>query len=1131
MTHQSDHQRRVRRTSTIFGLSVLGLLLLVSSSSFGGWGPADRPALRALGPPAVGVQPWATGLLLSPTNGTVGSSLAATGTGFAVNSTISFHFAGTAVRSTCSTDTSGSFPGTSGTACTFAVPPSPRGPERVSASDGTLSANASFSVNSTVTLSPPNGTVGSLVAANGTGFSAGIPIGFSLAGRGVPSVCSSDVNGSFPGTSGTACTFIVPEAPGGHETVVTSEGGRTGNVTAVNVGSNPVGVAYDSGRGEVFVANYNSNNVSVFTDTNGTVVASIGVGSNPVALAYDAARGEVFVTNTNSNNVSVIADVNNTVVASIPVGTAPFGIAYDAGLGELFVANVNSYNVSVISDTNNTVVASVPTGSATDPRFVAYDSGRNEVFVSQETTNNVTVITDSNNSIVTTVHVGTNPFGLAYDAGRGEIFVATIGSNNVSVISDANNTVVAAIGVGTSPLDAAYDPGLGEIFVTNSGTNNVSVITDSNNTVVATAAVGSYPYTDAYDSGIGAVAVANFVSGNVSLIPTGTGHSELAQFAVRSTLSVAPASRSVDVGKTVTLRAAGFGSSLPITNFTLGAYPLACTSATTGGCVAGVLTTDAWGSLVGNFSVPPVSASGPFTLTVGDSIGNNRSVILTVYTDPSVAGVTASVASADIGQSVTFMVVASFGSGGYTYVWSGLPSGCSGTSATISCTPAAAGTSLVAASVTDSNGATVPGSDLTFVVYPDPVVGLPLGSVVSGVVDAGQSVTFTASASLGTQTYTSFTWSGLPAGCGGTLASITCAGVNLPAGSYSISVTVTDSNNFQSAPSANLSFVVFLDPTVTALSPSPSSVDVGQSVTFTATTASGAAPYSYLWSGLPTGCSGAATAALGCTPSGPGGFSVQLQVTDTNNFTVSSGALAFTVYANPTANLSASALAFDAGQAVTLTATGSLGSGGFTYAWTGLPTGCSGSTSTVSCTPSGPGKSQVRVTVKDSNGRSAQSPAVVLVVAPPISGNISATSLSPSPGQSVGFTATFTGGTGVRNYHWGFGDGSSGGGSTVNHTYASAGRYTVSLWANDSSGGSVVKTLAVSVSSSASTSGAASPQLAYAIVAVIVVAAVTVATLLVLRRRRTRANPPEDVARSSPTGEEPAPASAGEPDE
>src|SRR5207245_6563531 len=99
------------------------------------------------------------------------------------------------------------------------------------------------------------------------------------------------------------------------------------------------GVAYDGAKGEVFVANQGSNNVSVISDAKNAVVANVLVGSYPAGVAYDGVKGEVFVTNAGSDDVSVISDATNAVVASVPVGSGPIGVAYDGGKGEVFVAD------------------------------------------------------------------------------------------------------------------------------------------------------------------------------------------------------------------------------------------------------------------------------------------------------------------------------------------------------------------------------------------------------------------------------------------------------------------------------------------------------------------------------------------------------------------------------------------------------------------------------------------------------------------------------------------------------------------------------------------------------------------------------------------------------------------------
>ena len=297
-----------------------------------------------------------------------------------------------------------------------------------------------------------------------------------------------------------------------------------GNFLAGN-GRSPDGATYDSAKGEMFVGDWGSNNVSVISDTTNKVVATVAVGHWPERMAYDAALGEVFVTNMGSNNVSVVNDTSNKVVATVAVGPEPYEVAYDAALGEAFVTNSESANVSVISDVSNKVVATVAVGSV--PVGVAYDVTQGEVFVTNEDAWTVSVISDATNKVVATVTIAALPFGVAYDAARGEVFVTNYLSNNVNVISDATNKAVATVTVGTDPEGVAYDSGTGEVFVANYLTSNVSVICDGNtscggttdlNKVVATITVGSGPEAAAYDSGTGEVFVANAHSGNVSVI-------------------------------------------------------------------------------------------------------------------------------------------------------------------------------------------------------------------------------------------------------------------------------------------------------------------------------------------------------------------------------------------------------------------------------------------------------------------------------------------------------------------------------------------------------------------------------------------------------------------------------------
>ncbi|MGA2198737.1 MAG: YncE family protein [Nitrososphaerales archaeon] len=289
-----------------------------------------------------------------------------------------------------------------------------------------------------------------------------------------------------------------------------------GVTATIKVGGAPYGVAYDSGRAEVFVVNSSAGTVIVLSDSSYAVRATVTVGHLPYRDIYDSGQGEVFVANYGANSVSVISDKTNGVVATVPVGALPTSFAYDSAKGEVFVANSGAGSVSVISDKTNAVVATVPVG--TGPYDLGYDSSKGEIFVANSYSRSVSVISDSSNLVVATISVGSGPLGTVYDSAKGEVFVANSVSGSVSVITDSNNSVVATTTVGTTPGATIYDPARGEVFVLNRGSASVSVISDSNNSVVATVAVGTNPYGADYDPAKGEIFVANEGDGTVSVI-------------------------------------------------------------------------------------------------------------------------------------------------------------------------------------------------------------------------------------------------------------------------------------------------------------------------------------------------------------------------------------------------------------------------------------------------------------------------------------------------------------------------------------------------------------------------------------------------------------------------------------
>lgn len=67
------------------------------------------------------------------------------------------------------------------------------------------------------------------------------------------------------------------------------------------------------------------------------------------------AQAFAYVANYNSNNVSVINTATNAVVATVPVGITPEGIAITPDSTRVYVTNIHSADVSVIDTATSTV--------------------------------------------------------------------------------------------------------------------------------------------------------------------------------------------------------------------------------------------------------------------------------------------------------------------------------------------------------------------------------------------------------------------------------------------------------------------------------------------------------------------------------------------------------------------------------------------------------------------------------------------------------------------------------------------------------------------------------------------------------------------------------------------------------
>jgi YVTN family beta-propeller protein len=295
----------------------------------------------------------------------------------------------------------------------------------------------------------------------------------------------------------------------------------------------------------VYVANSDSDTVSVISTVNNTKIKDIAVGDYPTAIGIATNSSTyvhtVYVANRDSDTVSVISTVNNTKIDTnttdpdiddIAVGDYPtaIGVSYST----VYVVNQRNNSVSVINATTNTKIGEDIAVGDYPTAIDFYDSRGGVVYVANGG-GSVSIISDKNYTKIDTdvtdpeiddIAVVKGPEAIAFF--NETAYVVNNAFDYVSIISVENNTKIDTdvtdpeiddIAVGKRPVAIAINEPTNTVYVVNQRNNSVSVINATTNTKIGEdIAVGDYPTAIDANRFTGTVYVANRDSDTVSVI-------------------------------------------------------------------------------------------------------------------------------------------------------------------------------------------------------------------------------------------------------------------------------------------------------------------------------------------------------------------------------------------------------------------------------------------------------------------------------------------------------------------------------------------------------------------------------------------------------------------------------------
>ena len=252
-------------------------------------------------------------------------------------------------------------------------------------------------------------------------------------------------------------------------TVYDLEGG--GLIRSIS-NSDPTAIAVNH-EGNLFVANYQANTITVYAHGGTSVLRTITQGlDGPRALAFDRSEN-LYVANNLNKTVTVYAPKSATILRTISDGVkGPEALVFSKS-GNLFVGNNGSSHITVYPPGGVHVIRTIITHNG--PLALALNPAQDLFSVNNF---NVTVYKPGTTSPYRTISDGISlPSTLAFDS-AGNLYVANWGVNmfrsSISIYlpgqSSPTREITAGIGY---PLSLAFDQA-GNLYVANSALNTVT---------------------------------------------------------------------------------------------------------------------------------------------------------------------------------------------------------------------------------------------------------------------------------------------------------------------------------------------------------------------------------------------------------------------------------------------------------------------------------------------------------------------------------------------------------------------------------------------------------------------------------------------------------------------------------
>lgn len=283
--------------------------------------------------------------------------------------------------------------------------------------------------------------------------------------------------------------IYIPHIAGDFVTVFNPSGMKPEGKISAGAGPCSMIILKDGSKG--YIANFNSNDITVFDAKTNKIITAIKSSEHPSTIFELPGRNKVLVSHQSSNGISVINTIDESITELKEIST---GIMYYVkNQDKIYMPQIFTPFIQVIDPNTLQIIKQIETGGR--PMALAVTNDEKYAYLANYDSTEIAKIDMASDLVILKIKDIPSPRGIRLSPDNTILAVTNVRDNSLTVIDPSTDKVTKTIFGLSMPVDVVFTGDGSYILVCNQGNGSISVIDTKTLTIKENVKVASNPIT------------------------------------------------------------------------------------------------------------------------------------------------------------------------------------------------------------------------------------------------------------------------------------------------------------------------------------------------------------------------------------------------------------------------------------------------------------------------------------------------------------------------------------------------------------------------------------------------------------------------------------------------------------